>query len=84
MYIEVIFMSNLVQRIIRNTSRTVLHEGIFQHSLRALYSCLFVNGIFAPVGAYLIKANGFSTWGTMEPFVRSDFRPNIFKVEFFE
>ena len=73
-----------MQRIIRNTSRTVLHKGIFQRSLRALYSCLFFSGIFAPVGAYLIKASGFSTWGTMEPFVQSDFCPNIFKVEFFE
>lgn len=77
-------MSNLVQRIIRNTSRTVLHEGIFQRSLRALYSCLFFSGIFAPVGASLIKASGFYIRGTMEPIGQSDFRPNIFKVEFFE
>ena len=81
---EVIFMSNLVQRIIRNTSRTVLHEGIFQRSLRALFSYPFFSGIFASVGAYSIKASGFSTRGVMKPFVQSDFRPNIFKVEFFE
>ena len=77
-------MSNLVQRIIRNTSRTVLHEGIFQRSLGALYSCLFFSGIFAPVGAYSIKASGSSARGTMGPLVQSNFRPNIFKVEFFE
>lgn len=73
-------MTNLVQALVRNTSRTVPKEGIFQHRFRALYSCLFVSGI---VGVYSINASGFYTLGTMEPFVQSDFRFNIFKVEFF-
>ncbi len=73
-----------MQRIIRNTSRTVLHEGTFQHSLRVLFSRLFFSGIFAPVGASLIKASEFNIRGTMETVGQSGFRPNIFKVEFFE
>lgn len=77
-------MTNLLPFITRNTSHTVLHEGIFQHSLRALYSCLFVIGIFAPVVAYSIKASGFYILGIMEPFVQFDFCTNNFKVEFFK
>jgi len=75
-------MTNLVQPIIRNTSRAVPDEGIFQRSIQALYSCLFVSGIFAPVGAYSISASGFYIRGAVKPFVQSDFCFNILRWSF--
>ena len=81
---NLLFMINFAQLVIQNISRTVLYGEIFQHSLRVLYDCLFIIGIFAPVGARLIKASGLYNSGVMELFVPSDYCFNILKVEFFE
>ena len=77
-------MINFAQLIIQNMSQIVLYGGMFQHSLRVLYNCLFIIGIFAPVGVLLIKASGLYNSGVMELFVPSDYCFNILKVEFFE
>ena len=68
-------MFNLLQSIIRNANRTVFNEGIFQRSLRALYSCLFIIGIFARVGVYSIKASGFYIRGPWNSSVNPIFVP---------
>lgn len=54
-------MINLVQFIVRNISRTV--PGIFQHGPQALYSFLFVIGIFFRLEFIQIKPVDFILGG---------------------